>query len=238
MRFVHYEQVESTNDVALAMARDGEPEWTVVRADTQTRGRGRPGRTWTDEPGSSLLMSVLCRRPPELSRLLTFAAAVAVVEALQSECGLSEVLLKWPNDVRRGGRKLAGILVETISTPDGPAAAVGIGLNVRQRQFPHDLASVATSVHLECGRCGDIERLGRAVALRFSQVAELPGKEILRLWRRYMEGSGRRIEVTGEGRILTGTLTDIDGTGALVIAGENGDPVTVHSADSLRFVDI
>ncbi|MCX6434279.1 MAG: biotin--[acetyl-CoA-carboxylase] ligase [Actinobacteria bacterium] len=143
----------STNADALALAREGAPEGTVVVADEQTAGRGRLGREWVSAPGSGLWCSVLVRMPTTAGRgLLPLLAGVAVAEAVRRH-GV-QASLKWPNDVvvdgpaldgSAGPRKLAGILAES----DGDEVVViGIGVNVNQRaeQLP---VPVATSLVLE-----------------------------------------------------------------------------------------
>src|SRR5919109_1429219 len=104
----------STNDDALAWAARGAPEGALVAAEHQTAGRGRWDRRWLSRPGASLLFSVLLRpeRPASALGLLTTAAGVAVAEGIEEACGLP-CGLRWPNDVTAGGRKLAGVLVET-----------------------------------------------------------------------------------------------------------------------------
>jgi BirA family transcriptional regulator, biotin operon repressor / biotin---[acetyl-CoA-carboxylase] ligase len=153
-----FEEVGSTNDIALGMARNGASEGTVVIARSQTRGRGRRGRSWISEPGESVIMSVILRPDVPASRHseLAFAAGIAVAECLQRKCGLRPTL-KWPNDVLVNSRKIAGVLIES----EPRAAIVGIGVNVLQNSFPHDLAETATSVSRECRSARGEERASR-----------------------------------------------------------------------------
>jgi len=103
---------------------------TVIAARTQTRGRGRQGRTWHSTPNQDLAFSFLLRTDADPVRLgsLAMAAALAVADTL-AEHGL-ETGLKWPNDVLAGDRKIAGILVESSPQAHGHAAIVGIGVNI------------------------------------------------------------------------------------------------------------
>jgi len=107
----------STQDLALQKAAGGGPEGFCVVALTQTEGRGRQGRSWSAEPGSSLLCSLVLRPSEELRPLLTLMAGVVVAEAVAQLAGV-EVRLKWPNDVLVEGKKLAGILAEASGDAD------------------------------------------------------------------------------------------------------------------------
>lgn len=129
------DECASTNAELMRRAEAGAPSGSVVAARRQTAGRGRMGRTWFSEPGASLTFSLLWRFPPRtLPHGLSLAVGVALVEALEA-LGARGLALKWPNDVLRGGRKLAGVLVELV--PGAPhAAVIGIGLNL---QLPADM---------------------------------------------------------------------------------------------------
>ncbi len=151
--------VDSTQAVAFALAERGAADGTVVVADSQRVGRGRESRRWHDEPGASLLCSILTRPhllPPQWP-LLSLMSGVAVAHALRRHAGVA-ARLKWPNDVLVDGRKLAGILLESrFASP--PAVVIGIGINVGQERFPDDLQGRATSIRLVTGRLADREAL-------------------------------------------------------------------------------
>jgi BirA family biotin operon repressor/biotin-[acetyl-CoA-carboxylase] ligase len=139
----------STNADAAAAARAGAPEGTVHTTDEQTAGRGRLDRAWSSPAGSGVIVSVLLRPdsvPAARWVWLPLLAGLAV-DATVHECGV-ESGLKWPNDVQVDGRKIAGILLERVETDLGPAAVVGIGLNVSLRadELP---VETATSLILE-----------------------------------------------------------------------------------------
>jgi BirA family biotin operon repressor/biotin-[acetyl-CoA-carboxylase] ligase len=214
----HLATVDSTQEAAFALASAGAPDGAAVVADTQTAGRGRRGRRWHDEAGTSLLVSVMLRPglPPGLRPLLSYAAAVAVVETLRT-VGL-DARVKWPNDVLVGGRKIAGILLEA---REG-VVVVGVGLNVNQRRFPPALAGRATSVALETGRAADrgallatlLDALDRWRA-RLEQEGFAPVRE---RWCVVSDTLGRGVRVDG----TTGVAVDLDAAGALVVDGEGG----------------
>ncbi len=118
----------STNAGLVARAGAGAPEGLVLAAEEQTAGRGRLGRSWLSPPRAALTFSVLVRPvgvPPARRGWLPLLAGVATAAAVRQVSGLDAVL-KWPNDVLLGPRKLAGILAEQ----SGDAVVIGIGLNV------------------------------------------------------------------------------------------------------------
>ena len=179
--------IGSTNDVASALAAGGDREGAIVIAETQTAGRGRRGRTWFSPPGAGLYVSVVLapararHAADRATALLTLAAGVALAEAVERATGLSPVI-KWPNDLLIGRRKLAGILAEGVAVqphgPDSASAAVrarhlwdpasarfqgpglqsvvlGYGVNVGPAAYPPDLSDRVTSLESELGRAVD-----------------------------------------------------------------------------------
>jgi len=215
---VRYGRVESTQAIVFELAAEGAPDRTVVIADSQASGRGRRGRVWQDEPGASLLVSILLRPnlPPAQLPTLSLTAGVAVAEALSRAAGL-EARLKWPNDVLVNGRKLAGILLESRGL--APVVALGIGINITQREFPPELAERATSVHL-AGGTGDrdtlLPPLLAALDLwrgRLEREGFVPVRE---RWRALAHTLGRTVTVDG----VTGVAVDVDDDGALLLEVE------------------
>jgi BirA family biotin operon repressor/biotin-[acetyl-CoA-carboxylase] ligase len=213
--------VDSTQRVAFALAEEGAADRTVVVADTQTAGRGRRGRPWRDEPGASVLASILVRPRLAVSDLpkLSLATALAVADAIEAVAGLV-VRVKWPNDILVNGRKIAGILLESRVAP-APVVVVGIGVNLGQRAFPPELTT-ATSVRMESGRTVDRE------AMLDAMLAAFDG------WRATLEGQGfapvraRWLEVADTiGRAVSsedcaGIAVDLDVDGALVVRDHAG----------------
>lgn len=221
-RAIHvFDTVDSTQAQLARLAAEGAPEGTVVTARHQTAGRGRRGRHWWDEPGQSLLMSVLLRPsiPTAHAPQLSLVAGLAVADALAAAAGLT-AQIRWPNDVMVGGKKICGVLPEAMSRADGRVAHVllGIGINVDQSEFPQDLRDTATSLRLETGTAHDHRRLLSAVleALdrRYGEwlVAGFAG--LREEWRRRASTLGQRVR-TNDGR--EGVAVDVDETGALLV---------------------
>src|SRR5260370_35331087 len=162
LKIVHYRRIRSTNQTAYRLAQQSAPEWTVVVADVQTKGRGRERKTW-ESPKGGLWFSILLRPTIPTLRLplLQFLAAIATREALENETGAS-VKLKWPNDLVLGNAKLGGILIESKTLADRISFAfLGIGLNINQSNAK--LPVEAISLRLVFGKQHDPRLLLRAI---------------------------------------------------------------------------
>jgi BirA family biotin operon repressor/biotin-[acetyl-CoA-carboxylase] ligase len=238
----------STNADLLARAADdpGSPEGQVLVAEEQTAGRGRLGRSWSSVPGASLTFSVLLRPaavPAARRGWLTLLAGVAVASAVRSAAGVDAVL-KWPNDVLAGDRKLAGILAE--QSPDGSAVVIGTGLNVAAApgELPVSAAGLApTSLRAEGATVsredlllGLLDRLEHwYVAFRADPDPERSG--LLDAYRALCETLGRTVRVElPAGGVVTGVARDIDAEGRLLVADGPGDSVTPVSAGDVVHV--
>jgi BirA family transcriptional regulator, biotin operon repressor / biotin---[acetyl-CoA-carboxylase] ligase len=237
----------STNADLLARAADpGSPEGQVLVAEEQTAGRGRLGRSWSSVPGASLTFSVLLRPaavPAARRGWLTLLTGVAVASAVRSVARVDAVL-KWPNDVLAGDRKLAGILAE--QAPDGSAVVIGTGLNVAAApgNLPVSATGLAaTSLRAEgatvsredllLGMLDEVERW--YLAFRADPDPERSG--LLDAYRALCETLGRTVRVElPAGGVVTGVARDIDAEGRLLVIGDPGDSVTPVSAGDVVHV--
>ena len=216
-------EVDSTQSHVFALAAQEAPDGTVVVADVQTAGRGRRGRLWRAEPGTSLLVSILVRPrlPTAMLSLLSPTTAVAVAETL-ADAGVP-ARIKWPNDVLARGRKIAGILLES-RVGAAPVVAVGIGVNLLQHGFDADLEARATSAYLETGRALDRGALLTALLGRFARWRtrlETEGFPPVReRWLSLSDTVGDAVSVDG----VSGVARDLDAEGALLV----DDGRTVH----------
>jgi len=160
-----FEQVSSTNDVALRWGESGEPDGCVAIAESQNTGRGRFGRDWHSASRCGIWCSLLLRPPfsPSQVTCLTPFAVVAVASSIRRSLGL-ETTLKLPNDLYLSKGKVCGLLIEA-RTGERFFAVVGIGINVNQRHddFPTALQDVATSLREETGTLHDRTQIALAV---------------------------------------------------------------------------
>lgn len=229
------EEADSTNSLVTNRARAGAPHGLVVVAEHQTAGRGRLDRSWEVPNRAALTFSMLVRPDlpaeswPWLPLLTGYAVHAALVDRVP---GLG---LKWPNDVLVDDQKLAGILVERVDTPTGPAAVLGIGINVLQEQ--RDLpVPEATSLLLQVeGRPDRTEVLDTVLGSLNALLPLLGDTEALR--RAYCGecvtlGRTVRVDVPA-GEPVTGRAVDIDAGGRLVVATAGGE-VAVGAGDVIH----
>jgi BirA family biotin operon repressor/biotin-[acetyl-CoA-carboxylase] ligase len=217
----------STNADVAAAARAGAPEGTVHTTDSQTAGRGRLDRTWSAPAGSGVHVSVLLR-PDSVpaARWVWLPLLVGLaVDATVHECGV-ESGLKWPNDVLVDGRKLAGILLERVETESGPAAVVGVGVNVslRRDELPVETAtSLALEGATETDRTIVVRSLLRNLEALYRAWAASGGDPAAGIRDSYVRRCvtiGRRVQVLLPlDETWVGQATGIDDLGRLLVDG-------------------
>jgi BirA family biotin operon repressor/biotin-[acetyl-CoA-carboxylase] ligase len=234
----------STNADLLAAAAAGAPEGRVLAAEEQTAGRGRLGRAWASVPGGSLTFSVLLRPaavPLARRGWLTLLTGVAVAAAVRAVAGL-EATLKWPNDVLLTDGKLAGILAE--QTPDAAAVIIGTGLNIttpagavaRGGLPAASLAAAGAAVARDELLLTILDELERWYAA-FRADPDPQRSGLLAAYRAVSATLGQvvRVELPG-GRMLTGTASDLDPEGRLLVAERPGAPAVPVSAGDVVHV--
>jgi BirA family biotin operon repressor/biotin-[acetyl-CoA-carboxylase] ligase len=228
--------VGSTSDLLKDRARAGAPEWSVVLADAQTAGRGRQGRAWRSTPGN-LHLSVLLRPRglPGTWTRLPLLAGLAVAEALAGP-GV-DPRVKWPNDVWIGGRKVAGVLVESASSGSGiESAVIGVGVNVASvPDGLDDEARAAAACLAEFDRARDAVAVAAAVLGRirvwYHRLAA-GGGDVIAAWRaRALPWWGRRVEARSGNGVVGGVAEGVDEDGALILRLDDGTRAVLHSGE-------
>lgn len=230
---VYHPAIASTNTEAMALARRGAAEGTLVTTDDQTAGRGRMGRVWQSLPNEQLALSLVLH-PPFLPHYLVMASALAVAEAIEATTGLRPDI-KWPNDVLIAGRKVCGILIETSDA----IAVLGIGINVNGsvNSIP-ELAIRATTLADVLGRTIAREPLFIALVQRLDSLyvtlragGEQAQRQLRDTWRARLVTLGKHITILQSGRKITGIAQDVDATGALEFTADDGTPQTITWGD-------
>ncbi len=236
------DSIDSTNKQLLEAPASDDPQFLF--AEFQTAGRGRRGRAWRSPFGANLYVSLgwsFAAWPPQLTAL-PLAVGVACARAVQAQ-GLSDVQLKWPNDLYAAGRKLGGILIEHRGEAGGACRVViGIGLNVAMSGAQADGIDqpwIALDEALAAQGGASASRNALAASLMRELVDMLQGFEregfepYRQAWLGYDLTRDRAVRLTGT-PTFDGIARGIDAGGALVVEAE-GERRIVHSGDvSLR----
>ncbi|MGB6229609.1 MAG: biotin--[acetyl-CoA-carboxylase] ligase [Litorimonas sp.] len=235
MRFIHLETVGSTQDEARELYRSGERGAVWIRADAQTRGRGRQEREWVSKTGN-LYASHL--RPNEKaaseSALMGFAAALAIAETVEAYRVVQSVTLKWPNDVLVGGDKISGLLVERLDH----ALIFGIGINLVSHpddtrygathlvacMSPDDLARAEP---LYTGPSAVLAQLAKRMEVWLDRFDADGFEPVRKAWLSRAHHLGRMVTVNGQ----TGLFQDLGDDGALCLKLADGRETRVHAGD-------
>jgi BirA family biotin operon repressor/biotin-[acetyl-CoA-carboxylase] ligase len=239
---VYLKTVDSTNRLAKELASAGAAEGTVVLTEEQTAGRGRRGRSWLSPGRANLTFSILLRPEIDVDKVfsLTMILSLACIEAVQKRTGLS-CMIKWPNDVYAGGKKLAGILTE-FAARDRRVEWVVLGLGLNVNWHPAEgrtMSRLATSIRAEIGNRVSRSELLVETLLRFEGAYKdvLSGR-IEKMYERWNDFSlvlGKQVVVESDRMKITGKALGIDQDGALIIQGPEGkEQRIIHGEVSLR----
>ncbi len=242
----HFEEISSTMDEAFRWAMAGAPEGSVVTAEAQTKGRGRLGRGWVSPKGGGLYFSLILRPDLRSSQVakLTLLSAVALSEAVQVCTGLCP-LIKWPNDLLLGEKKLAGILTELRAEVDRvDFAVVGVGINVNSSG--KNIPSEATSLKIEAkgqehDRAALLREILRAYEKRYLNLKKQGFTSAMEEWCRRSATIGNGVRFEERGHVYEGVATGLAEDGGLLVLLDSGETVkrmagdvTLHSKGRMR----
>lgn len=231
-----HEELDSTNAEARRRAEAGDlgPVWIMARR--QSAGRGRRGRVW-DSPSGNLAATLLIStaKPPADAAQVSFVAALAVADLVETFLGKGAGALKWPNDLLIQGRKASGILVESGSLPDGSLwLAVGIGVNLAQ--FPTDVERPATAFadHMT-GPVPSPDEALMVLAEAFERWFQLWNREgfapLASAWTEQAWGLGEPCEARLPNQVHRGIAEGLDLDGALKLRLDGGAILRITAGD-------
>jgi BirA family transcriptional regulator, biotin operon repressor / biotin---[acetyl-CoA-carboxylase] ligase len=224
-----FEETDSTNERALALANQGAKEYTLVIAERQTAGRGRFGRLWETTPGTSLAFTLILHptaEEQERMSLFSFLGAVAICGAIEDYCE-AKPLVKWPNDVLLGGKKTCGILAETSWRGNILEGLVlGIGVNLLPGSVPpaDRVMYPATCVQTHCeNEINRFEFLKSALSLLIKWRPKALSRGFLEHYRARLAFLGERVILSPtDGDIVQGLMVGVDDFGNLLMENDEG----------------
>ena len=233
----YFDSIGSTNDEALAWAAADAPDLSIIIADEQTAGRGRLARKWFTPKGTALAFSLILRPTEEEKPFLSRAvglAALAVAEPLQ-KLGLT-AQIKWPNDILIAGRKVCGILIESVwSGEDVDCVVIGIGVNVLKGSVPpvESLLFPATSLEEELGYPPERLEILRDILEAFIDIRQqITSDELVKNWENLLAFRGQLVQIESSDKSTTvGSLIGLEPDGNLQLRNEHGESITVRFGD-------
>ena len=231
-----FESIGSTNDAAKKLAAAGAATGTLVAADLQTAGRGRAANQWQTPPGSALAATVILHPalPAAQTAQLALLGGLAAQRAITAVTKL-DALLKWPNDVLIGDRKVCGVLAESSFAGDRCEWVVlGIGINVNAApQLSTAAALPATALAVEAGAPVNRLRLLHALLAQLATLLPMLGTaQLSAACNAILAWRGERVAVDGAAP-AAGVLLGLNADGALQLRTDDGQTVTLHTG-SLR----
>lgn len=228
-----FDQIESTQDLALQEARDGAPSKTVIIARQQIAGRGRGGNSWVSMPGN-LLCSCILRPTANLHDIghYAFIVAVALASTMLPHLKKPENLqLKWPNDVLLNSQKVAGILIETVLTATGNFSALVIGVGANLTHAPPERTHLAEHAHhpvtVETFSQEFLTQMDGWI-MRYESEGFAP---IRHRWLELAVGLNQPIRVRLPVETLYGVFSGLDETGALKLLLDTGETRMIRSGE-------
>ena len=227
------DQIDSTNTEAKRRALEGEKR-ALILAHSQSAGRGRMGRSFYSPEGSGMYFSILMPLEKSLEGgvFLTTAVSVAVMRAIRTLAG-KQVGIKWVNDLYWQGKKVCGILCESMSIGEERSVVIGIGINLKSAEFPEELSEIAGSLCAD--EVSSIQMAGEICRELFDFLESPTSPDWLEDYRKHSLVLGKRITWIEQGIPHVGVAESIREDGALCVRDENGTPLVLRTGEiSLR----
>lgn len=235
---VHFaKETDSTNEWIKRLSQDGAPHGTLAVTEFQSAGKGRLGRRWQAQTGSSVMMSLLLRPDfePQNASMLTLVMGISVAQAIE-KLGI-DVSIKWPNDVVVSRKKICGVLTEM--RLDGMKirdVIIGTGINVDQEYIEQDLQDKATSLYLETGKHYERTDLISFVMEafeenyeKFIQTCDLSA--MLNEYNRLLANRDQEVRILDKKEPWEGTALGINAQGELLVKDGEGRIQTVRAGE-------
>ncbi|MFA5063600.1 MAG: biotin--[acetyl-CoA-carboxylase] ligase [Candidatus Omnitrophota bacterium] len=229
-KIFYFDTLTSTIDMAMALGVKGAANGTLILAESQTKGKGRLGRTWFSPKHKGLYMSLILRPDmlPTQASILTLLAAVGICDAIKNATGVT-TQIKWPNDILANNKKLCGILTQVIAETDRiDFMIISAGINVNNDK--KSLVSTATSLKEqkkdEMSRVSLLQEILRELEANYLVLEKKGASPILEKWRQHNTTLGRRVKVYCQHKHVEGEALDIDTDGGLLVRKDNG--ITEH----------
>jgi len=235
-RFIFEKEVTSTNDLLNSLAKKGEEEGLVMLSMSQTKGKGRMGRTFYSPQNSGIYMSILLRPSvsPSECNLLTPMTAVAATKAIEEVLSV-KTDIKWVNDIYINGKKAAGILTKAAFSSGGKTDYVivgtGINLTVPEGGFEDDIKDIAGALKEEVTEKDRDKLVGVFLREFLSYYEKLTEREYYDEYRKRLLYLGEKISVREKEDIYDAEAVDIDESFRLKIRMPDGKEKILYTEE-------
>jgi BirA family biotin operon repressor/biotin-[acetyl-CoA-carboxylase] ligase len=242
MRF--FESIPSTIWYGKDLADQGgldDLHGMVIIAEEQTGGVGRMGRAWVSPSGGIWVTIVMQPKVPiDHLFMLTLAGSVSVARVLRKMFDIG-ALIKWPNDIIIGDKKVAGILLELGAQGDQVKyCLVGMGIDANisvenlNESIRHMITSISHEVNHDVDRAALLAAILKEFEARYDMIAQGEYDAVIREWKNFSSTIGRRVRINTLRNSFEGEAVDIDPTGALVVRKDNGKIEKVIAGDCVH----
>lgn len=243
-RMRYFESIPSTIWFGKDLAEQGgldELHGMVIIAEEQTGGVGRMGRSWVSPSGGIWITIILKPKVPiDHLFMLTLAGSVSVARVLRKMFDIG-ALIKWPNDIIIGDKKVAGILLELGAEGDQVKyCLVGMGIDVNisvddlNESIRHMITSISHEVDHEVDRAILLAAILKEFEARYDMIAQGEYDAVVREWKNFSSTIGRRVRINTLRNSFEGEAIDIDPSGALVVRKDNGKIEKVIAGDCVH----
>lgn len=227
--------VDSTNSYLLRQAKAGSTDVIACFAEEQTTGRGRSARTWYSPRGLNLYASLLWHFASPQPALATLSLAVGVMMVrVLTQLGATDCCLKWPNDVYCRGRKLAGILIESVRMGDHPTVVIGVGINLSgmvQSEWAMQAIDLEEVLDRKVPRDVIAGSLLNALLTSLPHYAKVGFDDFYADWQRYDVLAGKQIVIRTPQQMQTGVAQGVNVHGELLLRTHAGQMHRYHCGE-------
>lgn len=235
-RMIILDEIGSTNDYAKTIA-SSEAEGTVILANTQTRGKGRLGRSWEAGINTDIAMTIILKPDTDIltAQRLTLIGGLAVSKAIKEAAG-EQAQIKWPNDIVLNNKKICGILAETsIQAGKLGYCILGIGINVNSNDFTGELETKAGSLCSETEKQFPREEIITKVIeelnIYYPEYMQDGFSPFIEEYESLCLNIGRQVRLIDGNTERTGFCEGVTNTGELIIKDKNGEKYSVSAGE-------
>lgn len=227
-KVLFFEELDSTNTKAKEVADQDDTHGTLIITEKQTFGKGRRGKSWSSSANEGIFMTLILKPKisPISASMLTLVMALAVAKAIQG-MGI-DAYIKWPNDIVIHGKKVCGILTEMSSELDYiNHVVIGVGVNVKIKEFPQEIKETATSLCLESDTDRKRSQIIADILLFFEDYYQefLQTETLETLQEGYSQlliNTNKKVKIFENGSEYVGVALGITNTGELIVELEDG----------------